>query len=267
MKKAGVLFAFGVGLPYFPDKGMKNWEDLITVEVKGLSLPVRSIHFCVTNKAKGSGKTKMADPSPVVQFYAKKTGREYMELITFRKVREVGAGKQECRIAFYDPVSVWKGGGFQDLKYPSEWKLYYSLNGVAEAKEVAKPKKFVAETGEPKLYKTIVDYGRAYKERYAAEHALWKTAKVKRRGGTRFPGNRSEGVRAYCSEEPAAPIVWRWYGLGCPTRVLFLFGLVFGLVFGVVFYSYSTGILLVFDLYFARSRIALVLVELACCVL
>eukprot|EP00392_Amoebophrya_sp_AT5.2_P016013 g16251.t1 len=184
-------FAFGFGLPYFPEKTMKKWEDLITVEVKGLSLDVRSIYFCVTNKAKGSGKTKMADPSPVVQFYAKKTGREYMELITFRKVREVGAGKQECRIAFYDPVSVWKGGGFQDLKYPSEWKLYYSLNGVPEAKEVAKPKKFVAES-KPKLYKTLNDYGRAYKERYAAEHALWKTAKEKEAKGLLLADKVSE---------------------------------------------------------------------------
>jgi len=163
-----------------------------------LNLAVRGIYFCVTNKLKKGGLDEdtadiVGKPSPVVQFYVKikARGHDFLELLTFRKIRELGAGETECRIAFFDPVSVWVGdnktGKFREQSYKEqEWELWWSLNGWKEAKEIPRDSKTMqvysddgggGTTRAP--YTTLKDYFGAYKERYAAEHLLWKDKETK----------------------------------------------------------------------------------------
>eukprot|EP00392_Amoebophrya_sp_AT5.2_P011003 g11078.t1 len=201
-KKDKVKFWFGFGLPYFPP-GMATanaWEDLITVDVKLHNKDVRGIYFCVTSKVSASAKPaaehqKAAlSPSPVVQFYAQKKKRNYPELISFRKIHELQPAETACRVAFYDPVHIWKTthdppqsasplvppaapgeGSFVDQE---DWKLLVSLNGPREVKPVEEvsPKVVTKEPdGAPlKKYASLKEVYTGLRERHAAELLLWQ---------------------------------------------------------------------------------------------
>eukprot|EP00392_Amoebophrya_sp_AT5.2_P016771 g17067.t1 len=178
-KKDKVLFWFGFGLPYFPPamakKGAKTWEDLVRVDVRLHNKGVRGIYFCVTSKVPADAKPAaehqkaVLSPSPVVQFYAQKTGRGYPELISFRKIHELAPGKTACRVAFYDPVHVWKGDKFEDQ---TDWKLLVSLNGPHEVKPVEKVSPKLVTQGTAKTYPSLKEVYTALRERHAAELAL-----------------------------------------------------------------------------------------------
>eukprot|EP00392_Amoebophrya_sp_AT5.2_P019611 g20534.t1 len=203
------LLPFGFGLNFFPD-GITQWDKILELKVNALDLDVRGIHFCVQNNYRGMTPDAVtASPDAVVQFYAKQQQRDYLELLTFRKIRSVmsvaaDATKPDpfCRIAFFDPVSYWKGdkktGKFVDLDFKKgEWELHYSFNGVTEAKPVEsiggnKDLAAAAQGTGGKKYETLKDYFAAYKERQAAEHALGDLATGGTQTGAMNLGSRED---------------------------------------------------------------------------
>eukprot|EP00392_Amoebophrya_sp_AT5.2_P018510 g19068.t1 len=133
------LFPFGHGLTSLAD-----WGKDFKVSVSKHDATLRRISFCVDfsmpagadawtklNAKAGDGRNEVK-ASPVVQFYVKKqklAARNYLELLTFAKLREMKPGEKRCGAVFYtEPVATYSPA---KRKYiPStEFQLWVGLNG------------------------------------------------------------------------------------------------------------------------------------------
>eukprot|EP00392_Amoebophrya_sp_AT5.2_P017253 g17583.t1 len=162
------LFPFGHGLTSLAD-----WGKDFKVTVSKHDATLRRISFCVDfsmpagadawtklNANAGDGRNEVK-ASPVVQFYVKKqepAARNYLELLTFAKLREMKPGEKRCGAVFYtEPVATYSPA---KRKYvPSTaFQLWVGLNGYG-AESGATQVPATTEAAQPELPEyTLQDY-------------------------------------------------------------------------------------------------------------
>eukprot|EP00392_Amoebophrya_sp_AT5.2_P018511 g19069.t1 len=162
------LFPFGHGLTSLAD-----WGKDFKVSVSRHDATLRRISFCVDFfmpagadawtklNAKAGGGRNEVKASPVVQFYVKKqkpVTRNYLELLTFAKLREMKPGEKRCGAVFYtEPVATYSPA---KRKYiPStEFQLWVGLNGYG-AESGATQVPATTKAAQPELPEyTLQDY-------------------------------------------------------------------------------------------------------------